>query len=96
MKTPRYRFMRDEDCHDYIILVGEEENFQKWLDAVYNDREYGGPPFDELRCDSPRQYEWCYPQDVEKLEAALEEIARGPESNAMYTAKAALREAKNK
>jgi hypothetical protein len=71
---PRYRFMRDEDCHDYIILVGEEENFRKWLDAVYNDKEYDGPPFDDLRCDSPRQYEWCYPSDVEKLEAEHAEM----------------------
>jgi hypothetical protein len=74
MKTPRYRFMRDDDCHDYIVLVGEEKNFQAWLDSVYLDKEYDGPPFDDLRCDSPRQYEWCYPQDVEKLEEALENV----------------------
>ena len=50
MKTSkRYRILSDDDGHDYLILVGEENQFQEWLDAGPYWEGYDGKDYDGAR-----------------------------------------------
>lgn len=60
----RYRFVSDDDGHDYLIEVGKEDAFDKWLDAVSSgDPEFEGEEFDDdaIGC-NPSCYSFADPR----------------------------------
>jgi hypothetical protein len=44
----RFKIVSDNDGHDYVIHIEEEEAFYAWVEAVDN-YEYGGKGFDDCR-----------------------------------------------
>jgi hypothetical protein len=44
----RYKLVCDNDGHEYVIRVEEEEAFYAWVEAVDN-YDYGGKGFDDCR-----------------------------------------------
>ena len=44
----RFRLLSDDDGHKYLIEVGKEEAFQKWLDAGPYWENYKGEEFESL------------------------------------------------
>lgn len=51
IEAPRYRLVRDDDAHWYLIPEGDEEQFRKWVDyTVAEEQEhYIGPDYDDCR-----------------------------------------------
>lgn len=48
----RYRILEDDDGHYYLIEVGQEKAFEKWIDAGPYWEKYEGPEFysNRLEC----------------------------------------------
>ena len=42
MTTDRFRIVEDDCCHDYLIPVGREQDWQLWLESV--EAEAGEAP----------------------------------------------------
>lgn len=46
----RYRFMKDNDGHDYLVPADKWQEFFAWVEAVEKDsRLYDGEDFDKYR-----------------------------------------------
>jgi hypothetical protein len=43
----RYRLIQDEDCHWYVIRVGQEQEFDAWQDAMVDCLPWKGHDFSE-------------------------------------------------
>lgn len=52
MIKQEYRLIQDEDSHWYVIPVGEEETFVKWMAAMAGCRHLPAH-FDPIRVDGP-------------------------------------------
>lgn len=46
--TKRFRFLYDDDGHDYLVEVGKEDAFQKWLEAGPYWENYEGEEFESI------------------------------------------------
>jgi hypothetical protein len=46
----RFRFLKDDDGHTYLIQVGKEEEFARWLDAGPYWENYEGEEFESIGC----------------------------------------------
>jgi hypothetical protein len=53
MEPQRYKIVSDNDGHDYVICVEEEEAFYTWVEAVEN-YDYSGKGFDNCRMNCSR------------------------------------------
>jgi hypothetical protein len=63
---PRYRFVSDDDGHNYIIPAGMQKQFDRWLESCQDDAPpYSGFTFDENRIDSPSNYTFTSPKEDE-------------------------------
>lgn len=49
MEPQRYTIVSDNDGHDYVIPVGEDEQFYAWVDAMEGDQDYDGKDFEQHR-----------------------------------------------
>lgn len=45
----RYKFLQDDDGHDYLVPVDKEQAFRVWLEAAPYWENYGGEDFSEYR-----------------------------------------------
>lgn len=67
----RFRFVKDDDGHDYLIPAELENQFNEWVAESDPWREpqdeedvYDGPSFDEYRTDmSPNNYTFTDPKE---------------------------------
>lgn len=60
----RFRFVRDNDGHDYMIPAELCEKFEAWVDFYAdwdNGLEYLGENFDKYRINSPSEYTFTDP-----------------------------------
>jgi hypothetical protein len=49
MKSPkRFRLLSDDDGHDYLVELGQENAFAKWLEAGPYWEGYTGPEFESI------------------------------------------------
>jgi hypothetical protein len=48
VSTQRYKLLKDDDGHAYIIPVEKEEEFEKWVRATTDNEDYEGPSFEHL------------------------------------------------
>ena len=46
--STRYRFMSDDDGHDYLIEDGDVEKFENWLKAGPYWEDYDGKDFFDM------------------------------------------------
>jgi hypothetical protein len=44
----RFRLLGDDDGHDYLVEVGKEEAFRKWIDAGPYWKNYTGEEFESI------------------------------------------------
>jgi hypothetical protein len=59
----RYRFMEDDDGHTYLIAVGQEAAFLKWLAAAPYWEGYEGKDFERWRLDGdPSRFTFTDPR----------------------------------
>jgi hypothetical protein len=60
----RYRFMKDNDGHTYLIPVGQEKAFRTWVEACMDeDGNDVGPQFDGWKLDGdPARFTFTDPQ----------------------------------
>lgn len=59
----RWRFVRDDDGHDYMIPADEQDEFQRWLDAGPYWEGYEGEDFNARRIGgSPSLYSFTDPK----------------------------------
>lgn len=63
LEEVRYRFIKDDDCHWYLIPVSMSTVFNQMLDngedaywSIFNNT------FDEYRCDSPTNFTFEKPE----------------------------------
>jgi hypothetical protein len=49
MEPQRYTIVSDNDGHDYVIPVGEDEQFYAWVDAMEDGQDYAGKDFEPYR-----------------------------------------------
>lgn len=63
MNEHRYKFIRDDDCHWYLIPVSLETVFNQML-ANGDDDDWSmfNNTFDEYRCDSPSNFTFTDPR----------------------------------
>jgi len=63
--TQRFRFMRDDDGHDYIIPADEEAQFRRWLACGPYWEGYEGYDYNDcaIGC-SPSCYTFTDPQET--------------------------------
>jgi hypothetical protein len=49
MKTvsKRWRLVKDDDGHSYVIPAEFQEGFEKWVEAMSNDSEWVGVDFEK-------------------------------------------------
>jgi len=53
----KYKFIRDDDCHWYMIPVDQVDKFEEWVQYMEDmDKDYDGPDFDKYGCDDPTRY----------------------------------------
>lgn len=66
MSEQRYRFMRDDDGHDYLIKDEDTELFDKLLNEALetDDRTEFIKKFDEYRSYHPSSYSFVDPSDL--------------------------------
>lgn len=43
-QKPRFKFTSDDDGHDYIIPVDKQNEWEEYLDLIYNKNEYPEHP----------------------------------------------------
>lgn len=63
--NPRFCFMRDDDCHNYMIPVSMREEFSNLLDGTYDDdicAEFNNK-FEQYRCDSTSNWSFELPKE---------------------------------
>ena len=61
----RFRLLRDDDGHDYLIEVGKEKAFEKWIAAGPYWENYKGEDFNEARIGSHfSTYSFADPRQV--------------------------------
>lgn len=65
MSEKRFRFVKDDDGHDYLIPAELEKEFELWLIAVEDwDDTWNGPDFDQYRTSmSPNNYTFTDPKE---------------------------------
>jgi hypothetical protein len=75
-EAKKYRFVSDDDGHDYLIPADKKEAFDAWLEhqgrlwepglseAEFKarDAEYTGEDFDDYKCDSHQAYTFEKPE----------------------------------
>lgn len=49
----RYRMIQDEECHWYVIRVGQVEEFNQWQDAMADCEKWDGFDFNDVRVNGP-------------------------------------------
>lgn len=49
----RYRMIQDEECHWYVIRVGQIEEFNQWHDAMAECEKWDGFDFNDVRVNGP-------------------------------------------
>lgn len=49
--SDRFRLIRDNDCHWYVIPIRSVEEFLEWCKAMEECRPWSGRDFDECRVD---------------------------------------------
>jgi hypothetical protein len=49
-------FVRDNDCHWYLIFVNDKEEFDNWVKFTEDSLDWNGKTFDDCRCQSPCEY----------------------------------------
>jgi len=59
----RFRLLSDDDGHEYLVEVGKEETFQRWIDAGPYWENYEGEEFESLDS-SFNTYSFCDPRQV--------------------------------
>lgn len=51
--SPRYRMIQDEECHWYVIRVGQVEEFNLWQDAMAECEKWDSFDFNDVRVNGP-------------------------------------------
>ena len=53
-----WRFVKDNDGHNYIIPADKRDEFRKWVEYMESDsdEEYTGEDFGDCRIDGPSSY----------------------------------------
>lgn len=59
----RYRFMSDDDGHDYIIPADEEAHFRRWLACGPYWDNYKGKEYNDCRIDIPTFFTFIDPRE---------------------------------
>lgn len=51
------RLARDNDCHWYLIPLGSEKEFDRWVswEEQYRETDYSGRDFNDCRIDNPHK-----------------------------------------
>lgn len=68
-ESTRYMFIRDDDCHWYIIPIEKKKAFDNWVQSSdeYNslriNEEYTGENFDSYMINGPERYTFIDPKE---------------------------------
>jgi hypothetical protein len=65
-KYSRMTFVKDNDCHWYLIYLKDKEIFQKWVEYCEGGSEsYDGPDFEKYRAEHPSFYSFLDCQSID-------------------------------
>lgn len=67
-KEPRFRFVSDDDGHDYLIPADKESAFDEWMEYSDVSDEWSGEDFTDCRIDYSMN---CYTFTNPKLDEGI-------------------------